>query len=255
MDEIYSYGLKGIRKFFRKNRIALLYTLMVHLVVLIILTFVKVEGLKEVLELGIELEFEEKTVEDIIEEQEMEVPADWLEKLLAEREAASNRAVNANAETHFSEDISTDEYVQDLLDQIDAARNDEDREKLEELKGILAEADYVPPAEEGEEEEQGEYTGPTTITFEFLDEPLKRGKTRLTIPVYRCQGSGVVRVAIVVARDGSVLQAELREPIEGTDRVCFANAALEAVRSSRFKIDFNAPDRHRALITYTFIAQ
>ncbi len=185
----------------------------------------------------------------------MEVPADWLEKLLAEREAASNRAVNANAETHFSEDISTDEYVQDLLDQIDAARNDEDREKLEELKGILAEADYVPPAEEGEEEEQGEYTGPTTITFEFLDEPLKRGKTRLTIPVYRCQGSGVVRVAIVVARDGSVLQAELREPIEGTDRVCFANAALEAVRSSRFKIDFNAPDRHRALITYTFIAQ
>ena len=255
MEEIYTYGWKGIRRFFRKNRIALLYTLIIHLVVLIIMTFMKVDSLREEMELGVEVEFEEKTVEDIIEEQEMEVPADWLEELLAEREAASNRAVNANAESRFNEDISTDEYVQDLLDQIDEARNEEDREKLEELQAILAGADYEPPPEEGNEEEQGEYTGPTTITFEFLDEPLKRGKARLTIPVYRCQGSGVVRVAVVVARDGSVLQAEVKEPIEGNDRVCFADAAREAVRSSRFKVDFNAPERHRAIITYTFVAQ
>jgi len=62
-------------------------------------------------------------------------------------------------------------------------------------------------------------------------------------------------VAVVVARDGSVLQAEVKEPIEGNDRVCFADAAREAVRSSRFKVDFNAPERHRAIITYTFVAQ
>ena len=254
MEDLYSYGWKGIRKFIRKNWNALLYTLMVHLLVAIVLVLIKVEGLKKDMELGIRLEFEELTLEEFMEEEQMEVPADWLEEVLARREAASNRAVNANAESEFDQDISTDAYLNDLLDQIEEARNAEDREKLEELQAILAEADYVPSAEE-QTEEEGEYTGPTTITYEFLDEPLKRGKVDLTIPVYRCQGSGLVRVACTVGRDGSVLQAEVEGAIEGEDRVCFADAALGAALSSRFRVDFNAPQRHRVLITYSFVAQ
>ena len=68
MDELFSYGWPGIKKFFRKNLISILYTLIFHLVVLIILIFVRVEGLKRDQELGIKLEFEEKTVEDILED-------------------------------------------------------------------------------------------------------------------------------------------------------------------------------------------
>ena len=255
MDELFSYGWSGIKRFFRKNLVSILYTLIFHLVVLIILIFVKVEGLKRDQELGIRLEFEEKTVEDFLAEEEMEIPAEWLEELMRQREASSNRAVNLNAETRFSEDISTDDYVQDLLDQIEMARKQEDREKLEELQAILASADYEPPADETDEDDQAEYTGPTTITYEFLEEPVQRRKVSLTIPVYRCQGSGVVRVEIQVARDGGVLSAEVKEPIEGEDRVCFTDAAISAARSSRFRIDINAPDKQAAIITYSFIAQ
>ena len=190
-----------------------------------------------------------------MEDEEVEVSAEWLEEVMLQREAASNRAVNLNAEAGFNKDISTDDYVNDLLDQIEQARNLEDREKLEELQAILATADYVPPVEESSEEEQGEFSGPTTITFEFLDEPVKRKKVDLTIPVYRCQGSGVVRVQIQVAPDGGVLSAEIKGAIVGADKVCFADAALSAARSSRFRIDFNAPGRHRAIITYSFVAQ
>lgn len=254
MDELFSYGWPGIKKFFRKNLVAILYTVIFHLVVLIILAFLQVEGLKQGQELGIQLEFEEKTLEDFMAEEEMEVPAAWLEEVMARREAASNRAVNLNAENRFSEEVSTDEYVQDLLDQIEQARNQQDREKLEELQAILASADYVPPAEETEEE-QGAYTGPTTITYEFLDEPLQRRKVDLTIPVYRCQGSGLVTVQILVSRDGTVREAEVKEPIEGADRVCFSDAALAAALTSKFRIDINAPERQRAVITYSFIAQ
>ncbi len=60
---------------------------------------------------------------------------------------------------------------------------------------------------------------------------------------------------ILVGRDGSVLGAEVKGPIKGEDRVCFDNAALAAARSSRFRIDINAPDKQRALITYSFVAQ
>jgi TonB family protein len=184
-----------------------------------------------------------------------EIPAEWLEQILQQRELASNRAVNANAENEFNSDISTDAYVKDLLDQIEQARNQEDREKLEELQAILATADYEPPADEHSDQEESEYSGPTTITYEFLEEPRNRGKVHLTVPVYRCQGSGVVRVEVVVASDGTVRDAQIKQPIEGNDRVCFGDAALAAARSSRFRVELNGPARHRALITYSFIAQ
>jgi hypothetical protein len=255
MEELFLYGRGGIKKFFRKNLNSILYTLIFHLVVLIVLIFSRVDVLKRGQELGIKLELKEKTVEDFMEEQEMEVPADWLEEVQRQREAASNRAVNLRAESGFSQDISTDDYVNDMLDQIEQARNEEDRETLEELQAILAAADYEPPAEELNQEEKGEFTGPTTITYEFLSDPVQRKKVNLTIPVYRCQGSGMVWVEIIVAPDGGVLNADIKRPIEGNDRVCFAEAALAAALSSRFRIDVNAPARHRAIVTYSFMAQ
>lgn len=254
MEEVFQYGWTGIRKFLKENRIALLYTLIFHLVVLIVFIFVKVEGLKKDQELGIELEFEERTLEQMLAEEDLEVPADWLEEIMRQRELSSNRAVNLNAETGLSEEISTQDYVNDLLEQIEEARNQEDRDKLEELQAILATADYVPPSAQ-EEEEQGVYSGPTTITFEFLEEPLNRGKVELTIPVYRCQGSGQVKVQVLVAPDGSVREAQVLEPIVGSDRVCFADAALAAALSSRFRIELSGPAKHRAIISYSFIAQ
>ena len=253
MDELFHYGRKGIIRFFKENRVALLYTLIIHLVILIIMIFVKVEGLKKDHELGIELEFEEKTIEEMLAEEE-DVPAEWLEELMRQRELSSNRAVNLNADDQLNQDISTDAYVRDLLEQIEEARNQEDREKLEELQAILASADYVPPSAD-EEEETGVYTGPTTITFEFLEEPVNRGKVMLTVPVYRCQGSGVVKVEVAVAPDGRVRDARVLEPIVGSDRVCFADAARSAAQSSRFRVEIGGPERHRAIITYTFIAQ
>jgi len=253
MEEIFRYGKAGIRKFFKENQKAILYTLIIHLVVLIIFIFLKVEGLKNDQELGIELEFEEKTLEQLLEEEEVDIPAQWLEELMRQRELSSNRAVNLNAEEKLNQEISTDDYVKDLLDQIEEARNQEDREKLEELQSILASADYVPPS--AEEEETAVYAGPTTITFEFLEEPLSRGKVELTIPVYRCQGSGVVKVEVSVAPDGRVREAQVLQPIIGDDRVCFSDAALSAARSSQFRIELSGPERHRAIITYSFIAQ
>lgn len=255
MEEVFSYGWKGFRRFLREHHVAILYTLIFHLVVLIILIFVKVEGLKNDRELGVEIEFEDKPLDEILEEQALEVPEEWLEEVLRQRELSSNRAVNVNAENQFSEEISTDEYVQDLLDQIEQARREEDRERLEELQAILAAADYVPPQEQSEADENGSYTGPTTITYEFQEPPRQRGRVFLTVPVYRCQGSGLVRVEVTVAQNGEVSSAKVLDPIQGNDRVCFADAAMEAALSSRFRIDLSAPEKHRAIITYTFIAQ
>jgi hypothetical protein len=254
VEDFFSYGFSGIRKFFREHLVAILYTLIFHLVVLIVLVLVKVDRMKQGQELGVLIEFEDKSIDEILADEETEVPAEWLEQVMRLRELSSNRAVNVNAGDEFSEQISTGEFVQHLLDEIEKARNEQDRERLEELQAILAAADYVPPQQD-QDTDNGEYTGPTTITYEFLEPPTRRGKVFLTVPVYRCEGSGLVRVEIRVSREGNVVDARIQEPIEGTDRECFARAAVAAALSSRFRVDPNAPEAQRALITYTFIAQ
>ena len=88
-----------------------------------------------------------------------------------------------------------------------------------------------------------------------MDDPKTRSKSFLAVPVYKCQGAGLVKVNAVVARSGEVIQAEVQKPVGGRDAMCFANAALEAALSSRFRVEQNAPERQRVLIIYTFIAQ
>ena len=65
----------------------------------------------------------------------------------------------------------------------------------------------------------------------------------------------MVKVEVNVATDGTVREARVLEPIIGEDRICFADAALAAARSSQFRIELSGPEKHRAIITYSFIAQ
>jgi hypothetical protein len=256
MDDLFSNKKQSFKEFIRTHLEAILLTLIFHVVVLIILIFVKVEGLKDGRELGVLIDFEEKSIKEILDEENVEIPAEFMELIQQQRELASNRAVNVNADDPFNSEISTEEYLQKLLDEIEAGRDEEvirDREKWRE---ILEAGGYIEPVEESAEESGEEtYTGPTTITYEFLDAPLDRQKSYLTIPVYKCEGSGLVSVDAEVARDGSVIRADIRKPVEGADAECFARAATEAALSSSFAVAPGAPEKQQVVITYSFIAQ
>jgi len=256
MKDPFSYRDRGIKGFFKENLVPILYTLIFHVVILIVLVFVRIEGLKQEREEGVMINFEDKSIEERLEEEEIELPPDFIEMINRQRELASNRAVNANREDPFNQEISTDDYLQQLLDEIEAGREEDiirDREKWRE---ILESGGYIEPVPEQEENpEDDQYAGPTTITYEFLEAPKDRGKSYLTIPVYKCQGGGLVKVEAEVARDGSVIRADIRGPVEGVDAGCFSVAAIQAALSSRFRVAPGAPERHRVLITYTFIPQ
>ncbi|HDR68432.1 MAG TPA: hypothetical protein ENN61_05210 [Bacteroidaceae bacterium] len=256
MKEPFSYRKRGIKGFIIENLVPILYTLIFHVIVLIILIFVKVEGLKEIRELGVLIDFEEKTIEEILEETLVEIPAEFIEMIYHRREMASNRAVNISEDDPLNRELSTDEYLKQLLDEIEAGRDEEIIRDRDAWREILESGGYIEPVPEPDElEEEEQYTGPTTITYRFLDEPLDRGKIFLTIPVYRCRGEGLVNVDALVVRNGSVIQAEVRKPLEGWDAVCFSEAALKAALSSRFRVNPYAPEKQRVVITYTFIAQ
>lgn len=255
MSDLFSYGPKSIAEFVRLNLRAILYTLIVHLLVAIILVLTKVEGLKQDRELGVMLDFtEEVSLEEYLLDEQIEVPAEWIEKVFEAREQASNRAVNVNDEVN--QEISTENYVQNLLDELESQKDEEflqNREKLKEIISSTIFEDESIKVEESEKEEH--FTGPTTISYEFLGEPKSRQKRDLDIPVYRCEGSAKVVVELTVRQDGTVENVIVKSAETAGDPTCFTEAAVRSASSSLFYSDYNAPEKHRVRITYKFVAQ
>ncbi len=255
MPDLYSYGPKNFREFIQKNLVAILYTIIIHLAVAILLVFFKVEGLKQDKELGVMLDFtEELTLEEMLEKENIEVPPEWIDQVFEAREKASNRAVNLN--DRLSQQISTEDYVNELLNELESQKDEDFIKNREKLKEIISATVYEEEAPENKkQEEEPGYSGPTTITFEFLDAPKERRKRSLFIPVYRCEGSALVIVDLIVKQDGSVSGASVFSAETVNDPACFIEAAEKAALSSTFASDYNAPEKHRARITYQFIAQ
>lgn len=254
MTELFSYGSGSIRDFFKKNLNAILYTIILHLFVAIILVFTKVDGLRHDKELGVMLDFtEEKTFEELLAEEEIEVPAEWIEQVFEARRAASNQAVNVN--DLEKEEISTEDFVNDLLNELEAEKDEEFLKNREKWEEILSSKVYEEEKPMPVEEEQQTFVGPTTISYEFLEAPLERQKRFLSVPVYRCEGAGNVTVEILVAQNGSVLDAEVIKTQSASDPTCFSEAARNAALNSLFKSDYAGPEKHKARIIYQFVAQ
>jgi len=252
MAELFSYGPGNLGEFFRKNHRALLYTIIFHLLILIVLVLVKVDSLKQQQELGVMLDF---TEEEPLEEQVVDLPPEWIEKVYEAREKASNRAVNVNDE--INSEISTRDFVNELLDELESQKDEEflkNREKWEEIISSYVHDDDAVTRKQ-EKEEQHPFTGPTTITYKFLEEPLARQSRLLTVPVYRCEGSARVEVEISVRQNGTVTDVSVLSVESETEPGCFTGAAKNAAESSIFRSDYDAPEKQKARITYQFVAQ
>jgi hypothetical protein len=75
------------------------------------------------------------------------------------------------------------------------------------------------------------------------------------VPVYKCEGSGLIEVSILVDQKGRVVHAEVVQQDAGIDGSCLAEAAINAALLTRFNADYTAAARQAGSITYHFIAQ
>ncbi|MGN0189227.1 MAG: energy transducer TonB [Candidatus Cryptobacteroides sp.] len=100
------------------------------------------------------------------------------------------------------------------------------------------------------EEKGKEYKGPSVVSYS-LD---GRKASHLSIPAYRCMGSGDVTVIIAVDPQGNVLNAKIHEEISSQDK-CLRDFAVRAARLSKFSKSPTAPARQNGEIVYRFIAQ
>jgi len=166
----------------------------------------------------------------------------------------SNRASNVSEK--LEKEISTDNFVDEYLKELDEQRSEEWRKQQEEIAKKLKEPDYIPPVfDESKEIEMDDYSGPSNVSYEFLEAPFKRYKVYLPVPVYKCQGEGTVYVDAVVDQYGRVVSADAKLKQDYPDRDCLLEVARNYALKTRFELNLKAPKNQKARIIYNFIPQ
>jgi hypothetical protein len=223
---------------------------------LIVFLLIKIQGFRQNADLDISLDYSQVVTEEV-QPAKYELTTSekaYLDKLIAQAENSSNQA--SNVSERLEKEISTENFVGDYLKELDAQRSDDWRKQQEEINNRLQQPDYVAPVfDEKKEVEMDNYSGPSNISYEFLNAPFNRFKTYLPVPVYKCQGEGTVIVTIEVDQTGKVVSADPQLSQDFADKDCLLEVARNYAFNTRFEGNISAPKNHKARIIYTFIPQ
>jgi hypothetical protein len=244
---------KRLRNIIHENLYGILGTIAFHMILVIIFLAIKISSTRNLIDSLIMIEFEESEIQQDPDytpaERDIEFEryvADYLE------DARSN--IPVNVAERVDEQLSTDRYVDEVQDELDENRNEDWLKSQERLKDLLdsrSEDMVVENEEEQSSVEPGKFEGKTNIFYSLEN----RYHLRLPVPVYKCEGEGVVEVQILVDQRGLVVQAQVPDLGSTMNDICLAESAKEAAMKTRFNSNFNAPLRQQGTITYYFQAQ
>lgn len=233
----------------KEDKAGLQFTIIFHLVVLIILLVWGI-GHELVAENSFVLDFTKQEQKEL--EQKKQDFQEDINKKLDDMIAAANRdnpIRNVAVSNNLRDDRHSAQEASDLMS--DAARlaaelkagykSDIEEDAREETVDIKPKE----PKNEGKE-----YKGPSVLSWTLEG----RKASHLPIPAYRCYGAGEVTVIISVDQQGNVVNAKVNDAASSADD-CLRNFAVRAARLSKFNRDISAPTRQVGEIVYSFIAQ
>ena len=229
------------------EKAGLYITIIFHLVVIIVLLVCQISSaLKRENTFVLDFSKQEKVEKETAERNLKEEVSERLDRMLAEaagvpiRNVAVDRGAlkddrNTNAEELYKD---AEQLAKDLKNGPQLNEPDEDYAQISR------------PERKQEEKKSAGYTVPSVVSYE-LD---GRKASKLSIPAYRCLGSGHVTVIITVDPSGKVLNAKVQDGVSSDDK-CLRDFAVRAARLSRFSASPSAPARQIGNIVYLFIAQ
>lgn len=234
----------------KEDRVGIYVTVIVHLTVIIIFLLYQI-GMQLGREQSFVLDFS-KLEQIEKEKQEMDFKDNISKKLdemlgqapVYRASDVRNVAVNRSA---LRDDRNTDadqlyrdaERLANELKNGQNAIKEDARDEVVDLK----------PSTKPQEERKQEYSGKAVVTYN-LD---GRKASHLTIPAYRCMGSGDVTVIITVNPQGTVIDAKVLDSASSSDK-CLRDHAVRAARTSKFS-KTGGTSNQLGDITYSFIAQ
>jgi hypothetical protein len=240
-----------MQEWMHENATGILGTIAFHMLLAIIFLIIKISSEKSYLDSIILFDIDEEIAQ---EQAEQEMPDPEFDQRLADYLEQARSNVPVNLARNVEEEISTEKYVQELEREINENRPEsweEMQERLKELQEISQEELIMEGKDDTPPREQEPYLGPTNIYYSLEN----RYHLRLPVPVYKCEGSGLIEVNIVVNQQGRVVQAEVDQQGAGINETCLAEAAVNAALRTLFNADYKAATRQVGSITYHFIAQ
>ena len=235
----------------KENKAGLYLTIIFHLVVVIVLLVYQIDSRIKA-ESSFVLDFtkqEEIEKEQKLQEMKTEVSKrldDLIAAARANHKDIKNLAVDASSQLKDDRNTDADQLYKDaerLANELKAGQSAIQEDAREETVEL-------PSKKKEDNSKTKEYNGPAVISYN-LD---GRKASHLSIPAYRCYGSGDVTVIITVDPSGKVVGAQVMDEISSGDQ-CLRSFAVRAARLSRFSASKDAPSRQRGEIVYRFIAQ
>ena len=235
----------------KENKAGLYLTIIFHLVVVIVLLVYQIDSRIKA-ESSFVLDFtkqEEIEKEQKLQEMKTEVSKrldDLIAAARANHKDIKNLAVDASSQLKDDRNTDADQLYKDaerLANELKAGQSAIQEDAREETVDL-------PSKKMEHKSKTKEYSGPSVVSYN-LD---GRKASHLSIPAYRCYGSGDVTVIITVDPSGKVVGAQVMDEISSGDQ-CLRSFAVRAARLSRFSVSKDAPSRQRGEIVYRFIAQ
>ena len=166
---------------------------------------------------------------------------------MARKSSEPIRNIAVDAGSALKDDRGTD--AEELYKEAERLAQELKNGQLEDARDETVELQQEKKEQKKEEQKKG-YSGPSVVSYNLEG----RKASKLSIPAYRCYGSGDVTVIITVDNTGRVVGAKVMEDISSDD-TCLRTFAIRAARLSQFSASSTAPPRQTGEILYRFIAQ
>jgi len=245
--------LRRYRNIIQENLYGILGTIAFHMILVIIFLVIKISSTRNLIDSLIMIEFEESEIMEDPNYIPLERDVEF-EHYVADYLEAARSNIPVNVAERVDEQISTNRYVDEVLDELDESRSQEwlrSQERLQDLLDRESNGMIVENENNQLSEDQGVFEGQTNIFYSLEN----RYHLRLPVPVYKCEGEGVVEVQILVYQRGMVVQVQVPDLGDTMNEICLAEAAKNAALKTRFNSNFEAPVRQQGTITYFFQAQ
>ena len=243
-----------IRNIINNNTlISILVTVVFHLVLVIVFLTFKITSIQNLIDNIITIDIVEPKISELIIDPPSLQDAQF-DQYVAEYLESERSNVPVNVAEKLDEQLSTDRFVDEFRDELSSNRSEEmirNQELLRELEEREAEASVVAEGDSSRVSKPFVFTGKTNIFYSLKD----RYHLRLSVPVYKCEGSGIVEVNILVDQKGYVVNVLVPDLGESMNEICLAEAAKSAALSTRFNTDYTASQRQQGTITYFFQPQ
>lgn len=242
-----------IRHIINENLIGILATVIFHMILVIIFLVLKITSIQNLIDNIITIDFIEPEIQEMIVEPARERDIEF-DRYIADYLESERSNVPVNIARNLDEQISTDRFVDKLTEEMTLNRPEElirSQERLKELQKMES-SDNIIAEENGPDDMKPEvFKGKTNIFYSLEN----RYHLRLPVPVYKCEGFGIVEVRIFVDQKGFVVNIQIPDLGDSMNEICLAEAAKTAAMNTRFNTDYNAPLRQQGTITYHFQPQ